>query len=262
MDKLAADFDWSDAKQLSSLSALLAFAVPSAIGFIGFRVILPLVVEQGVPTLFAWPAIASIMLAALVVVAVQLLKSEAKELGLSLQARFCLHPISKKQWLMYVMLFLLGFMLASGANKLVPYFMEIVGLKVPSYMPFFLDPSINPMEASPEDISPGLSIKGQWILLPLFALALLLNILAEELYFRAWLLPKMAARGHASWVANAVLFALYHTFQIWLLPTILVGSLIWAFVTFHSRSIVPGLVGHLIGNFLLSFIGLCYLIFA
>ena len=146
------------------------------------------------------------------------------------------------------------------AVQLVEPFMKATGLTIPDYMPFFLNPLINPAEADQSVLSPGLPLKGQFVLIPLMAITLLLNIMAEEFYFRAWILPKLSRYGSISWVITGVLFALYHSFQLWLLPTILVGSLIFAFVIYKSKSIWPALVGHLVGNFLFTILGVLILI--
>jgi len=253
-------FDWNNTKQLSLTGLILAFALPSAFAYLGFRVVMPRMIDGGMPVLIAWPVVASVMLAILVTIAILLLKKDAQSLNVSLIARMCLKRLSARQWLLYVAIMVLGLVLASGVNQLVPTFMKLTDLTVPDYMPFFLNPGIDPMHASPETLSPGLAIKGQVALLPLFALALLLNILAEEFYFRAWILPKMSGYGSWSWVINAVLFAAYHTFQFWLFPTILAGSLIWAFVIYRSKSIYPALLGHFVGNFLTLVMGLGALI--
>jgi len=152
-------FDWGKTRQLSVIQVLLAIFIPSGIAFMGFHVVLPALVANGLPVL-----------------------------------------------------------------------------------------------------SPGLPLQGKYGLLPLIGIALLLNILTEELYFRAWLLPKMSRYGAWSWVLNGVLFALYHTFQLWLLPVLLVASLLFAFICYRSKSIWPALVAHLIGNFLLSILGVLMLI--
>lgn len=255
------EFNWKDTKQLSIIQILLAFALPSAFAYCGFHFVLPRLVANGVPVLIAWPIVAAIMLSILVILAVSFSRSEAKDLNISIQTRLCLKKLSAKQWVVYTLVMLVGLAFASLTNQLVQPFSNLLNLNIPSYMPFFLDPSINPLEATPEEISPGFAIKGQFVLLPLFSIALLLNILAEELYFRAWLLPKMAKFGELSWIINAVLFALYHIFQFWLFPTILVGSLIWAFVIYRTRSIYPALVGHFVANFLLAILGIVFLVF-
>jgi membrane protease YdiL (CAAX protease family) len=98
-------------------------------------------------------------------------------------------------------------------------------------------------------------------MLPFMAIVLALNILAEDFYFRVWLLPKMAWMGESAWIVNGLLFAFYHTFQLWILPILLLASLTFAFVVWHSRSVIPSLVLHFILNFLFSMFGILALIF-
>lgn len=254
------NFDWDKTKQLSIIQLLLAFALPSAFAFVGFRLVLPMLVKSGTPVLIAWPSIASVMLSGFVIVAFILLRSEARQLNIPLTSRMCLKRLSFKQWLIYIVILFVGFAFAMIAVQLVEPFMKATGLTIPDYMPFFLNPLINPAEVDQSVLSPGLPLKGQFVLIPLMAITLLLNIMAEEFYFRAWILPKLSRYGSIGWVINAVLFALYHSFQLWLLPTILVGSLIFAFVIYKSKSIWPALVGHLVGNFLFTILGVLILI--
>ncbi|MDH5731709.1 MAG: CPBP family glutamic-type intramembrane protease [Gammaproteobacteria bacterium] len=101
---------------------------------------------------------------------------------------------------------------------------------------------------------------GAYWLLPIMAIVLALNILAEDFYFRAWLMPKMSWIGRPTWIVNGLLFAFYHTFQLWLLPILLLASLIFAFVVWHSKSVVPSLVLHFVLNFLFSILGMLALI--
>lgn len=74
------------------------------------------------------------------------------------------------------------------------------------------------------------------------------------------MLPRMAWMGRGTWIANGVLFALYHTFQLWLLPVLLIASLTFAYVVWHSRSVIPSLVLHFVLNFLFSIVGMAALI--
>ena len=254
------DFKWEETKQFSIISLLSAFALPSIFAFAGFRVVLPELVKNGMPVLIAWPLVASIMLSVFVLVAIFFLRSEAKKMNITLAARMCLKKLSARQWLSYIGILIAGFVIATVSIKLVGPFMKVTGQTIPDYMPFFLDPGINPANADPSIISPGFLLKGQYLLIPLIAVTLLLNILAEELYFRAWILPKLSKYGSISWVINGVLFGFYHSFQLWLLPTILVGSLIWAYIIYKSRSIWPAFAGHLVGNFLLTILGVLSLI--
>ena len=151
-------------------------------------------------------------------------------------------------------------MVASLVSPLVEPFKNITGLSIPDYMPFWLDPSIYPMKTDPEILSPGYPLKGNYIFIVVMAVTLLLNILAEEFYFRAWLLPKMHSLGKWSWIVNGVLFAAYHTFQLWLFPILLVASLTVAYVTYKSKSLWPAFIVHLVGNFVLAIIPIIILV--
>jgi membrane protease YdiL (CAAX protease family) len=219
------NFEWKNSKQLSVIQFLLATFLPSGFAYIGFRVVLPNMVKNGTPILV-----------------------EANQLGISLRERMCFKRLSGKEWGIAIGLLALAFVLAMGVQGVVPVFMDALGLSTPEYMPFFLNPEINPAEADPADLSPGYDLGGKYIVLILFAIALFFNILTEELYFRAWMLPKLSKYGSWGWVINGVLFAFYHSFQIWLLPLLLVSSLSFAFVFYKTKSIWPIFAIHLLLN--------------
>ncbi len=56
------------------------------------------------------------------------------------------------------------------------------------------------------------------------------SVLGEELLFRGLLLPRMhGAFGDRDWVANGVLFGLYHLHVPWAIPTALLGTVLYAY---------------------------------
>jgi membrane protease YdiL (CAAX protease family) len=69
--------------------------------------------------------------------------------------------------------------------------------------------------------------KGQWWLLGVILVSHIFNyFLGEEFLFRGVLLPKMqGVFGKYDWVANAVLFGLYHMHKPWSIPGNIIGSL-------------------------------------
>lgn len=244
------DFKWNNTDQFSVLGFLLATFIPSGVGFLGFRFILPRVVSQGTPILLGYGVIGSIMLGVFVVVAVLLLRKESKQLGSSFLQRALLIGLKRKEVLITVLL-ILGIMILTVLSKpLSLVFMNLIDFDVPSYLPFFLDPSINPATADPMVVSSGVELAGRWDIFGALALMIILNIATEELYFRGWILPKLERFGRISWILNGLFFALYHTFQLWLLPTILLASLGFAFITKRSQSILPALIAHLVVNLL------------
>lgn len=81
-------------------------------------------------------------------------------------------------------------------------------------------------------------LEGAWWFFALFVVHAAFNtILGEELLFRGVLLPKMkAAFGRWSWVANSVLFGLYHIHQPWGIPSSVITGLLYTFPAYRFRS--------------------------
>ena len=254
-------FDWNETKQLKPLEILLAFVLPSLFAFFGFRMVLPWLVNNGYPKVLMWGIVASIMLFTFAVIGFILIRKEAKKLNISLRERLLIKKTSKKQWLICLGIMIVGIILAQAMSPFINNFIELTGLSIPNYMPFWLDPSINPMETDMEILSPNYSIKNNYVIVIVMSITLILNILVEEIYFRAWLLPKMQSLGRWSWVANGLLFALYHTFQLWLFPMLVIISLSITLTVYLSKSILPAFTIHFIANFVLSIIGILALVF-
>lgn len=254
-------FNWSDTKQLKPLEILLAFILPSSFAFFGFRVVLPWLVNSGYPKVLMWGIVASIMLFIFALIGFFFIHKEAKKLNISLKERLLIKKVSKKQWLICLAILIVGIVSAQVISPFINSFIELTGLSIPNYMPFWLDPTINPMETDIEILSPNYSLKNNYTIVIVMAITLILNILVEEIYFRAWLLPKMQSLGKWSWVVNGFLFALYHTFQLWLFPILVIISLSITLTVYLSKSILPALTIHFIANFLLSIIGILALVF-
>ena len=68
--------------------------------------------------------------------------------------------------------------------------------------------------------------------------------LTQELYFRGFLLPRIAHLGGAAPVVNAALFAIFHLIAPWGWPTFFLASLPWAFLVYWRRSVKIGLFCH------------------
>jgi uncharacterized protein len=93
--------------------------------------------------------------------------------------------------------------------------------------------------ASPE-------FQGAWWLLGVILVSHLFNyFLAEEFLFRGVLLPKMhGVFGKYDWVANGVLFGLYHLHKPWALPSIIVISLAYSWPARRFRSTWMAIIVH------------------
>ena len=257
---MKSNFNWCNLKQLNLLQTFLAFFLPSLFVFWGFRYILPWTVEAGYPKNLMWAIIASIMLLFFVIIGLLLIKEDAKSAGVSIGERLLIKKIGIKQWLISFVIMISGIILSIIASPISELIKEISIFSIPDYMPFWLNPSIDPMSTNMNTLSPNYSLKGNYLFLTIMLFTLLLNIFAEEIYFRAWLLPKMYSLGKWSWIINGFLFALYHTYQLWLFPTIFVVSLATTLSVYLSKSILPAFTIHIIANFLLGIITITVLV--
>ena len=93
--------------------------------------------------------------------------------------------------------------------------------------------------ASPE-------LQGAWWLIGLALVSCVFNyVLGEELLFRGILLPKMrGVFGRWDWVANSILFALYHLHRPTQMLGFIVGGLAWSWTTRRFRSIWYAVILH------------------
>ncbi|HSF79687.1 MAG TPA: CPBP family intramembrane glutamic endopeptidase [Anaerolineales bacterium] len=161
------------------------------------------------------------------VLAMGILYREEGNIRLStIRRRFWLnHPVSartgetkKALWWWIIPLFLL----AAFVNlALKPPLVDLWG----KIVPFLAEPKGYDMSSI---FTPELRAQwvGAWGLLGLFFVFALFNsVLGEEFLFRGVLLPKMQGTfGKWDWVANGVIFGLYHLHQPWgILDTILTG---------------------------------------
>lgn len=136
---------------------------------------------------------------------------------------------------------------------LIPLFALSVFLIAPSLdgawlaaFPFLAEPpefSVSQLIATPE----SRALEGTWWLYGLFLLLAVFNtVLGEELLFRGLLLPRMhGAFGRWNWLANGVLFGVYHVHQPWGIPgSVVDGILLFALPTKLFRTAWMGIAVH------------------
>jgi membrane protease YdiL (CAAX protease family) len=113
--------------------------------------------------------------------------------------------------------------------------------------PFVAEPegfSMSGAFASPEFRA---GLVGNWGILALYVTNAVFNtVLGEELLFRGILLPRMAGVfGKWDWVANGLLFGLYHLHQPWgMLNSALQGIFLLALPSRRFRSVWFGVIPH------------------
>jgi membrane protease YdiL (CAAX protease family) len=90
-------------------------------------------------------------------------------------------------------------------------------------------------------------LEGAWQVVALFVMLGLFNtILGEELLFRGVLLPRLnGVFGRRDWVANGVLFGLYHLHQPWtIISSIIDGTFFLALPSRRFRTAWMGIAVH------------------
>jgi uncharacterized protein len=89
-------------------------------------------------------------------------------------------------------------------------------------------------------------LSGNWGWFALIVALFVFNtVLGEELLFRGVLLPRMrGAFGRWDWVANGVLFALYHLHMPWVIPSSLVDTFALSYPSRRYRSALIGIIVH------------------
>jgi len=89
-------------------------------------------------------------------------------------------------------------------------------------------------------------LAGSWGWLAIIAALVTFNtVLGEELLFRGYLLPRMNGTfGSRDWIANGVLFAVYHLHMPWVIPTSLLDTFIVSYPSKRYRSALIGIVVH------------------
>ena len=94
-----------------------------------------------------------------------------------------------------------------------------------------------------------LDVNVNGVFITILGLVLWLNVISEDIFFRCFLLQKVAWLGKWDWVLVGLLFGLYHLFfQPWQIPGILPAALMMTWFTKYLKSVWPALIGHLLVN--------------
>ena len=159
-------------------------------------------------------------------------------------------PRGWKTWGIILIVFVLGFgltmflqPLSAATAKLFP---------PPDWFPASQDPlkEVNSLE----EALPGVVFKGNYLFLLLFLFSGTMNIVGEDLYYRAALIPKLHGLfGKWAWVAGGIIWPLKHIYVWWrAFPDSLGLGLAGAYVFGPIGSLPVAMLFHFIPNYGLS----------
>lgn len=116
-------------------------------------------------------------------------------------------------------------------------------LPIPAGIPDYINPV---KQLSIAQVKVQLVAQG---VLPLIPIVLLLNILAEEIFWRGMIFPRQElVYGQRTFLVHGLIWAFSHLFQYWLLPPILVSSVALAYVYQRTGNTWTGILAHLLNN--------------
>jgi len=93
-----------------------------------------------------------------------------------------------------------------------------------------------------------------------FLMIVLIAPILEELYFRGYLLPRMARFGSWALVIHSALFALYHVWSPWLAIGRALSVLPLVVVVHWKRNLYLGMAAHILANSVDALVGAAFII--
>ena len=232
--------DRRNVKPMNLWLSLLYFGVPCALFNLSVRLLIPLLDRLGVPLFVNFLIGVGGPLLLLFIASLVAYRAEGNPWSVShLRARFRLGAMTPRTWLWtlaltVVMLFgppLLAF--SSGWIRSFAPPSEVVARM---------------FEVGPDSFM-GMPMGGAYLVLMGFFLFIIVNVLGEELWWRGYVLPRQeASMGGWAWLANGLLWALFHSFFQWEVIGLLPGALALAYVAQRRKSTWPGIVAHLAVN--------------
>ncbi len=154
---------------------------------------------------------------------------------------------------MRLWLWVVPFLVAVAAVDVLNSTIENVWVSI---FPFITEPAGYGIDAVFESQEILARLEGAWWFFALFVVQAAFNtILGEELLFRGVLLPKMeGVFGRWSWVANGVLFGLYHVHQPWGIPKSMLTGLLYTLPAYRYRSTWMSIILHSAQSVIFAFL--------
>lgn len=85
--------------------------------------------------------------------------------------------------------------------------------------------------------------------IPFLVLVLFFNIVAEEVWWRGYILPRQElTHGKYAFLVNGVLWSVFHMFKWWAVPLMLFRNWMEPFVVQRTKNTTPAIIMHGISN--------------
>ncbi len=229
--------------------SLLYFGLPALVFVIGFHVVMPWLIDQGVLPYYAYLIALGVPLAFMLLASLLWLRLEGRSLDwATLRERFRLRSMTRQAWGWSALALLLGSVVGFGLMMVVSNFLIQRGIiPIPSDLPAFISP-LSMTDPGVYDEAVG-GVHSNWLLLAAMLIVFFFNILGEEFWWRGVVLPRQElAFGQQTWIVHGTMWAFFHVFKWWDVLNLLPICLAIAFVCSRQRSATPGIVIHGVTN--------------
>ncbi len=233
-------------------SSLIHFGIPAIFMIIGFHIVMPALIKSGMPAFYAYFIGLGIPLSLMIFASLIAFAKEGNTISwLALRERFRLHRLTGKMWLLTFAAFIITIILYGITLRLNMTLIKSGIIPMPESLPAWLDTSTKISLSAMDQAFGGLS--GNLFALLAFFVFLFLNIIGEEFWWRGYILPRQElAFGKHTWYIHGLMWAFFHAFKWWDIPSLLPVTLILTFLVWRLKNNTVGIILH----FLINGIGL------
>jgi membrane protease YdiL (CAAX protease family) len=236
--------------------ALLYFGIPAAIVFFIVYVVMPLLAARGVHIFMNYMLVyATAPMLGLIVTSIIAYRREGNVMSRQeFKDRFRLNKMDGKAWLWTIGLTLLMVLPAGLLSFTARWLASFSCFAPPDYWPAELKPTAprGPTGGVLPTEFMGLSLAGNWWILVVLVISLVIATFGEELWWRGYILPRQElAHGGRTWLIHGLLWTAFHLFAPWNLLAILPGCLALSFVAQRLKNTWPAVIAHGLANGLL-----------
>lgn len=231
-------------KKMDLKLTLLFFGLPGLQIYLSYMFLLPNFLESGM-SMF-WGIFICTWVGIIIMTGMVLYLWKQSEV--EFKKYFWFNKLSKKQWgLVGVGIFVVQVGEAlTGATR--TFLSKVSYFQAPDFFPELFKPNYEiklPLESFL-----GENLSGNYMILVLWSIWLIVNIACEELLWRGYALPRMEKHfGRWAWLVNGIFWNIgIHYFMRWSFIAMLPVSLIVPYLCQKTKSMWPGIVIHGIGN--------------
>jgi membrane protease YdiL (CAAX protease family) len=212
-------------KPMKFRHSMLLFLIPGLYGVFGFYVLYPYLLRLGMPEEFAYGTqMLSVFLLLLIATVIGLRRDGWSLSWATARDRLRIKSMDSTTW-KWTLIFLFF-------NLLLGYLLNFLGIFAFEKLDFL-----------PPDANIPLTN------IPFLVLVLFVNISAEELWWRGYILPRQElTHGKYAFLVNGVLWSLFHMFKWWAVPLMLFRNWMEPFVVQRTNNTTPAIIMHSISN--------------